>query len=79
MPAVTQEFRHAEGEVPKVPGLKVMQWYTGQLNKMSACDRDVMYRFVNVVHMLKPASVLFAPSEGRWASARCGYRTPVLP
>jgi 2-polyprenyl-6-methoxyphenol hydroxylase-like FAD-dependent oxidoreductase len=61
MPAATEDFRYAKTVGPKIPGLKAMQWYTRKLNSMSAHDRNVMYNFVSVVHMMKPASSLFAP------------------
>jgi hypothetical protein len=61
--ATSEDFRYPETEGIRPRGLGLVNWYTGRLIRLACRDPQVAQQFLEVQHMLKPASTLFAPAN----------------
>ena len=59
--ATSEDFRYPETEGHRPPGVRLLNWYTGRVHKLAGSNPRATLRFYEVVHMLNPPMVLFAP------------------
>ena len=60
--ATNEDFRYSETEGQRPAGIRLLNWYTGRVHELAGSDPRATLRFYEVVHMLNPPMVLFAPS-----------------
>ena len=61
MLATGEDFRYPETEGKRPPGMNLLHWYTRRVNELTATDPRVAGLFYQVLHLLKPPTVLFSP------------------
>ncbi len=59
--AASEDLRLPEVRGPRPPGSRALQWYRDRVHRLTARDEDLVRTFMQVIHMLKPPSALFAP------------------
>jgi 2-polyprenyl-6-methoxyphenol hydroxylase-like FAD-dependent oxidoreductase len=59
--ATGEDFRHAETDGPRPPGISFLHWYTERLHVHCASDTALALAFYRVMHMLDSPSSLFQP------------------
>ncbi len=59
--ATGEDFRYPETEGKRPPGTSLINWYMGRVHELAASNPRVTLRFYEVMHMLNPPTVLFAP------------------
>ena len=65
--ALAEDLRYPETIGPRSPMLRFLHWYTGKVQRASGREPTVAERLYEVMHLLKPAQSLFAPSIVRHA------------
>lgn len=61
MLATGEDFRYPETEGKRPKGLRLLHWYTRRVNELTGADPVIAGLFYQVLHLLKPPSVLFSP------------------
>ena len=61
MLATGEDFRYPETEGKRPPGMDLLHWYTRRVNELTASNPMIAGRFYQVLHLLKPPSLLFSP------------------
>jgi len=59
--ATGEDFRFSETTGPRGRALKLLHWYTKNVQEAASLSPAVMERFYEVMHLLKPPTALFAP------------------
>ncbi len=59
--ATCEDFRYAETEGHRPPGMRLLQWYSRRVHKLAGSHPVTTLRFYEVLHMLKPPIALFEP------------------
>ena len=59
--ATEEDFRYPEIEGRRPAWMGLLNWYMGRVFELADSDRVANLRFYEVVHMLNPPMVLFAP------------------
>jgi hypothetical protein len=60
--ATSEDFRYPETEGQRPAGIRLLNWYTRRVHELADSDPRATLRFYEVLHMLNPPLVLFAPS-----------------
>ena len=61
MLATGEDFRYPETEGKRPLGINLLHWYTRRVNELTASNPMVAGLFYQVLHLLKPPTVLFSP------------------
>lgn len=61
MLATGEDFRYPETEGKRPFGMSLLHWYSRRVNELTASNPLVAGRFYEVLHLLKPPTVLFDP------------------
>lgn len=61
MLTTSEDFRYAEVQGKRLPGLPIMQAYTRRVSALTATDPFITQSFYEVLNMTKPATTLFSP------------------
>lgn len=61
MLATGEDFRYPETEGKRPLGMNLLHWYTRRVNELTGSDPMVAGLFYQVLHLLKPPTVLFSP------------------
>ncbi len=56
-----EDSRHRETVGANMPGFGFMRWYTSRVLKLCSRDEAVVRKFHQVLHMMKPSTILFHP------------------
>ena len=59
--ATSEDFRYPETAGHRPAGTRLLNWYTGRLHRLAGSNARATLRFYEVLHMLNPPTVLFAP------------------
>jgi hypothetical protein len=59
--AAGEDFRYPEVEGPKAPGTDLISRYVARVHQAATRDPEVYRAFLNVMHLMKPPTVLFHP------------------
>jgi 2-polyprenyl-6-methoxyphenol hydroxylase-like FAD-dependent oxidoreductase len=62
MLATGEDFRYPETEGKRPVGVSLINWYMGRVHALAASNPRVTLSFYEVMHLLTPPTVLFAPS-----------------
>jgi 2-polyprenyl-6-methoxyphenol hydroxylase-like FAD-dependent oxidoreductase len=68
--ALGEDMRYRETTGPRSPMLRLLHWYTAKVQRASGRVPLVTERLYEVMHLLKPATTLFAPEVMRHLIAR---------
>ncbi len=61
MLATGEDFRYPETEGKRPLGMNLLHWYTRRVNELTGSNPMVAGLFYQVLHLLKPPTVLFSP------------------
>src|SRR5258708_10857751 len=61
MLATGEDFRYPETEGKRPLGINLLHWYTRRVNELTATNPMIAGLFYQVLHLLKPPSLLFSP------------------
>ena len=61
MLATGEDFRYPETEGKRPLGMNLLHWYTRRVNELTGSNPMVAGLFYQVLHLLKPPSLLFSP------------------
>jgi hypothetical protein len=61
MLAAGEDFRYPEVEGPKAPGTDLINCYVAKVHQAATRNPEVHRVFLNVMHLMEPAAVLFYP------------------
>ena len=61
MLATGEDFRFPQTEGKRPRGLHLLHWYTRRVNELTGSDPVIAGLFYQVLHLLKPPTVLFSP------------------
>jgi hypothetical protein len=57
--AAGDELQYPQTEGVRPPGLGVINWFMGRVVRLSATDRPIAEKFLKVMHLLAPPTILF--------------------